>query len=261
LPPIAAAARLATCAATAFVLLAAGARADDFVLMYRATWSGLPAARIRVLAHTSRDSYRVELAISTEGLPWMLSRFRGTAVVHGKFAAGNRPEPANYQSTYDLRKRKDRQLRMAFVARGGAVFAERAPGDTSRKPVLAEQYRRNVLDPISTIVAIQAAVRRGETDFTVPVYDGARRFDTIGRVLPRDPQSADLRLALSLKAIAGFKGESSDDPDPDDAPRPVKLVLSNNDRLTPQLLEFPIWYMPLEVTLLRVCEVNAACDW
>jgi hypothetical protein len=258
---IAAAARLAACAVAALVLAAGEARADDFVLMYRATWSGLPAARIRVFAHTDPNAYRVEIAISTEGLPWMLSRFRGTAIVQGKFAAGNRPAPASYQSTYDLRKRKDRQLRMAFVTRGGAVIAERAPGDTSHKPVLAEQFRRNVVDPISAIVAIQAAVRRGETGFSVPVYDGARRFDTLGHVLPREPQSPGVRVALSLKAVAGFKGESSDDPDPDDAPRPVKLMLSDDDRLTPRSLEFPIWYMPLEVTLVRVCEPQVACDW
>ena len=259
--PVATAARLVACATAAFVLAIGAARADDFVLMYRATWSGLPAARIRAFAHTSADSYRVEIAISTEGLPWMLSRFRGTAVVQGRLGAGGRPEPASYQSTYDLRKRKDRLLRMAFVSRGGAIIAERAPGDTSRKPVLAEQFRRNVIDPISTIVAIQAAVRRGESGFAVPVYDGARRFDAIGHVLPRDPQSPGVRLALSLKAIAGFKGESSDDPDPDDAPRPVKLLLSDDDRLTPRSLEFPIWYMPLEVTLVRVCEAHVACDW
>jgi hypothetical protein len=150
---------------------------------------------------------------------------------------------------------------MGFVARGGAVIAERLPGDTSRKPVLAEQFRRNVIDPISAIIAVEGAVRRGETAFTVPVYDGARRFDTVGYLLPRDPSEPGIHLALTLKAIAGFKGESSDDPDPDDAPRPVKLVLSDDTQLTPLLLSFPIYYVPLEVTLVRVCAGEASCAW
>jgi hypothetical protein len=229
--------------------------------LYRATWSGLPAAHIRVVAHTTPDAYRIEMAVSTEGLPWLVSHFRSTAVVEGKFTAGRRPEPASYLSTYDLRKRRDRQLRMGFVARGGAVIAERLPGDTSRKPVLAEQFRRNVIDPISAIIAVEGAVRRGETAFTVPVYDGARRFDTVGYLLPRDPSEPGIHLALTLKAIAGFKGESSDDPDPDDAPRPVKLVLSDDTQLTPLLLSFPIYYFPLEVTLVRVCAGEASCAW
>jgi hypothetical protein len=228
--------------------------------LYRATWSGLPAARIRVVGHITADAYRIEMAVSTEGLPGLLSHFRSTAIVEGKFAAG-RPEPASYLSIYDLRKRRDRQLRMSFVARGGAVIAERLPGDTSRKPELAEQFRRNVIDPISAIVAVEAAVRRGETSFVVPVYDGARRFDTIGRLLPRDPSEPGIHLALTLKAIAGFKGESSDDSDPDDAPRPVKLVLSDDARLTPLLLSFPVYYLPLEVTLVRICDPNATCGW
>jgi hypothetical protein len=258
---IAAATRFVACAVAALVLVAASARADDGVLVYHATWSGLPAGRIRVVSHITPDTYRIEIATSTEGLPWTLSHFRSTAVVDGKLAAGQRPEPASYLSSYDLRKRKDRQLRMGFVDRSGAVIAERLPGDTSRKPVLAEQFRRNVIDPISTIIAVQAAVRRGETNFSVPVYDGARRFDAVGRVLPRDPSEPGIHLALTLKAIAGFKGESSDDPDPDDAPRPVKLVLADDARLTPLSLTFPIWYLPLEVKLVRACEPNASCDW
>ncbi|HEV2187872.1 MAG TPA: DUF3108 domain-containing protein [Stellaceae bacterium] len=258
---IAATARLLTCAVAALVLVIAEAHGDDVVLIYRATWSGLAAGRIRVVSHTTSDAYRIEIATSTEGLPWTLSHFRSTAVVEGKLAAGQRPEPVSYLSSYDLRKRRDRQLRMGFISRDGAVFAERLPGDTSRKPVLAEQFRRNVIDPISSILAVLAAVHRGEPSFTVPVYDGARRFDTLGRILPRDPNEPGIHLALVLKAIAGFKGESSDDPDPDDAPRPVKLVLADDARLTPLSLTFPIWYLPLEVKLVRVCEWNAPCGW
>jgi uncharacterized protein DUF3108 len=229
------------------------------VALYHATWGGLPAAYIRATGHSTADSYRIELAVTTEGVPRLFSQFRSTAVAVGKLGAG--PEPASYQSNYDLRRRKERKLRMAFVSRGGAVIAERMPGDTSRKPVLAEQFRRNVLDPISTIIAVQAAVRRGDTDFTIPVYDGARRFDTVGHVLPRDPNQPGIHVTLILKAIAGFKGESSDDPDPDDAPRPVKLVLSDDGRLTPLSLISPIYYLPLEVTLVRLCEASAPCDW
>jgi len=221
----------------------------------------MPAARIRVVAHLTADAYRVEIAISTEGFPWLVSRFRGTSTVEGKLGPGGRPEPVLYRSLYDLRKRKDRQLRMAFGARGGAVIAERQPGDTSHKPELAEEFRRNVIDPISAIVAVESAVRRGETSFSVPVYDGARRFDAVGRVLPRDPHEPGIHLTLSLKAIAGFKGESSDDPDPDDAPRPVKLILSDDSKLTPLSMEFPIYYLPLQVTLWRTCEPSAQCDW
>jgi hypothetical protein len=256
-----AAARLLTCAVAALILVAVAARADDAVLLYRATWGGLPAAQIRVIAHTSVSAYRIEIAIASEGFPNVVTHFRATGIVDGRLTAGRPPLPTRFDANYDLRKRKDSKLRMTFVAHGAAIVAERGAEDTSRKKVLAEEFRRNVVDPLSALLAIQAAVRRGETDFTVPVYDDARRFDTVGQVLPRDPREPGIHLAMTLKAIAGFKGETSNDGDPDDAPRPVSLILSDDARLLPLAMSVPIWFLPLEVTLVRICDAGAPCAW
>ncbi len=190
-----------------------------------------------------------------------MTKFRGTAIADGKLGADGATLPRRYDSNYDLRSRRDRKLRMAFATRGGAVVAERGPGDTSRKPELAEQFRRNVIDPLSVITAIRAGIRRGETTFTIPVYDGARRFDAMVRVLPRDAKEPGVHLAMTLKAIAGFKGETSEDGDPDDAPRPVSLTLSDDARLMPLDIEFSIYYLPLRATLERVCAAGETCGW
>jgi len=234
--------------------------AQTTTALYRASWAGLPAALIRLTISDRPTGYRDEIAISTQGLPHLVTRFRGVAVAEGRFA-GESAAPARYDANYDLRKRRDRQLRMAFVAQAGSLVAERGPGDTSRKPELAESFRRNVVDPLSVVTLIRAAVRRGETQFTVPVYDGARRFDAIVRVLPRDPQAPGIRLSLMLKAIAGFKGETSEDGDPDDAPRPVALTLSDDARLIPLAMSVSIYYLPLSVTLDRLCPEAAVCGW
>jgi hypothetical protein len=236
-------------------------RADDLSALYRATWAGLPAAEIRLTLHDGGDGYRDEIAIGSQGLSWLVTRFRGVAVSQGKLAAGGAPAPTQYDSNYDLHHRKDRELRMNFVAHGGVVVAERGAGDTSRKPQLAEQFRRNVIDPLSVLTLIRAAVRRGETSFTIPVYDGARRFNADVRVLPRDPKDPGMHLALMLRALAGFKGETSEDGDPDDAPRPVSLTLSDDGRLTPLSMSVKIWFLPLEATLERVCATDQSCSW
>jgi hypothetical protein len=206
------------------------------------------------------DGYRDEIAISSEALPHLVTRFRGTAVAEGKFAGGT-ARPQHFDADYDLRKRKDRKLRMAFVTRDGAVFAERGAADTSRKPPLKEQFRRNVVDPLSVINAIRAAVKRGETAFTVPVYDGARRFDAEVHVLPRDPKQPGVHLSLLLRAVAGFKGDTSEDGDPDDAPRPVSLTLTDDARLMPMAMSVRIWLLPLDATLERVCDAKTPCGW
>jgi hypothetical protein len=250
----------------AFSLLAASiaagsaARADDTAALYTATWAGLPAAHIRLILHDGPDGYRNEISISSEGLPHLVTHFRGAATSEGR-SSGGAVRPARFDADYDLRKRKDRKLRMTFVVRNGAVFADRGPADTSRKPPLKEQFRRDVIDPLSVITAIRASLRRGETAFVVPVYDGARRFDAEVRVLPRDPQAPGVRLALLLHAIAGFKGDTSEDGDPDDAPRPVSLVLSDDGKLLPLEMSAKIWFLPLDVTLARICDAKLPCAW
>jgi hypothetical protein len=240
--------------------LSATAQADDISALYSATWAGLPAAHIRLTLHDGPDGYRDEIAISSEALPHLVTRFRGTAVAEGTFA-GATTRPQRFDADYDLRKRKDRKLRMTFVTRDGAVFADRGAADTSRKPPLKEQFRRNVVDPLSVINAIRAAVKRGETAFTVPVYDGARRFDAEVRVLPRDPKQPGVHLSLLLRAVAGFKGDTSEDGDPDDAPRPVSLTLTDDARLMPLAMSVRIWFLSLDATLERVCDAKTPCGW
>lgn len=247
----------------AAVVMGGTAQADDLTALYSATWAGLPAAKISLSLHDGGGAYRDQIAIGAEGLSWLVTHFRGTAVAQGKLAANGAPSPVEYDSDYDLHKRKKRELRMKFVARDGATVAERGPGDTSRKPELEEQFRRNVIDPLSVVTLIRAAVRRGETAFTIPVYDGARRFNAEVRVRPRDPHDPGIHLALMLRAIAGFKGESSDDPkeDPDDAPRPVSLTLSDDGKLMPLSMTVKIWFLPLTATLERLCTPGDTCAW
>jgi hypothetical protein len=249
--------------AVAIVLAGAGpVSAGDVTALYQAYWAGVPAAHIRLTLHDDANGYRSEIAISAEGLPRLVTRFRGTAVAAGRIAGTQPPQPVSYDANYDLRKRRDRRLAMPFVARDGAVIAERGPGDTSRKPPLAEKFRRNVIDPLSVLTAIRQALRRGETAFTVPVYDGARRFDTAVRVLSREKGATPaVRLTLTLHAIAGFKGESSEDGDPDDSARQVSLTLSDDGRLIPLEMSVPVYFLPLTAELVKICDTAANCSW
>ena len=240
--------------------LAQSTRADEVSALYQAYWAGLPAGEIRLTLRDEAIAYRDQIDIRTEGLPRLVTRFRGTAISEGRLAAGPLPEPSRYEAAYDLRKRRDRRLSMRFAAHGGAVVAERGPEDTSRKPPLPEGFRRNVIDPLSALTAIRRELRRGNRgSFSLPVYDGARRFDVIGRVLPK--RSGQLDLELTLAPIAGFKGDTSDDGDPDSAPRPVQLTISDDHRLMPLSMQVSLYYVPLVVQLTRWCDPVAPCKW
>jgi uncharacterized protein DUF3108 len=250
-------------AVVALLATAGGAaRADQVVAVYYAYWAGLPAAEIRLKLSDDDGSYRDRIEIRTEGLPRLVTHFRGTAQADGTLAAGRPADPSQYNALYNLRKRLDSRISMRFVGRGDATIAERGPDDTSRKPPLAERFRRDAVDPMTAIERLREAIAAGAAahGFSIPVYDGARRFDVVGRVLPKQDQTDGLlRVELTLRPIAGFKGESSDDGDPDDAPRPVAVTLSDDVRLLPLSLTVRVFFLPLVVRLDHLCSGAAPC--
>jgi hypothetical protein len=153
---------------------------------------------------------------------------------------------------------------MQFVSRAGAAIAERGADDTARKPPLAEAFRRNAVDPLSAIERIRGALRAElharQGSFVIPVYDGARRFDVIGKVQPnRDPAPGIREVELTLRPLAGFKGETSEDGDPDDAPRTVHLVVTNDARILPLSMTVSMFLLPLVVQLDHLCTLSEPC--
>jgi hypothetical protein len=243
--------------------IAGPAGAEQILAVYDAFWAGLPAGRIRLALADGNSAYRDEIEIRAEGLPYLVTRFRGTARAAGRLGEGP-AEPAHYDAVYDLHKRRNSRIAMRFVAHGGVTVAERGPGDTGHKPPLGEQYRRNVVDPMTALERLRGALRQaldaGRPDFAIPVYDGARRFDVLGHVLPKSAALAGtLRVALTLRPIAGFKGETSDDGDPDDAARPVDLVVTDDWRLVPLSIRVSVFYLPLVVRLDHLCTERRPC--
>jgi Protein of unknown function (DUF3108) len=257
--------RLGGLLAAALLSIATSARADDVVAVYAAYWAGLPAGEIRLRLHANgAAAYRDEIEIRTTGLPALLSRFRATAVAQGSLAADRPAEPSHYDATYDLWKRRNSRISMRFVARAGAVIAERGPDDTSHKPPLAEKFRSNTVDPVTAFERVRSALlaprHSADGSFAVPVYDGARRFDILGHILPKkDANEGTLRVELTLRAIAGFKGESSDDGDPNSAPRKVDLLVTDDARMMPLSITVPVFFMPLVVQFVQFCGSPETC--
>jgi hypothetical protein len=237
------------------------------VMHYAASWAGLPAAQIDVALGGAGAHYRDEIDIHTEGLPRWFTNFSGDASSEGDLTADGNAVPQRYDALYTLRRRHGKRIALRVVDQDGARLTTRAPEDTSTKPPLDEIYRRNVVDPISALAAIRHYLETHPHapggQFTIPVYDGARRFDVIGRIVPPDAEPADgpvVQLVLSLHPIAGFKGETSEDGDPDTAPRDVDLRLTDDARLIPLYLRVHIAFFPLVVRYERSCPKLGACQ-
>jgi hypothetical protein len=243
---------------------AAPGAAADLVGFYEASWAGLPAGTVRLSLSQDRTSYSDRIAIETVGLPRWFTRFHGTGAAEGAVAPDGTARPARYDAVYDLRKRRDSHISMRFVPRDGGIVADRGPSDTSRKAPLAESLRRDVIDPIAALATIRHRLlttppHAGER-FTLPVYDGARRFDVAVRVAAVGGPDAVVRLQLTLQPIAGFKGETSEDADPDTAPRPVDATFSDDGRLVPLSMRVSIWFLPLVVRFRHACASFDACS-
>jgi hypothetical protein len=238
--------------------------ADRFVVDYTAYWAGLPAAQIRLVLSADASAYQDEIDIKSEGLPQLITHFRASAEVGGRLVPGRPAAPLHYDARYDVRRWRNSRIAMRFVDHGSAVIAERGVEDTSKKALLDEKYRRDTVDPLSAFEIVRASIAAGaaapDTPFRVPVYDGTRRFDVIGHILPQAEQGPGvLRVALNLRPIAGFKGQSKVDGDPDDAPRPVAVTLTNDKRLLPISMTLRVFYLPLVIRLDRVCNTAQQC--
>lgn len=246
--------------------IVAGAAETEPVLHFSASWAGLPAAQIDLAITGDANHYRDEIDVHSEGLPRWFTNFSGDATGEGELTADGGVLPTRYDALYTLRKRHDKRIALRVIEQGGDRIIERAPEDTSTKPPLDEQYRKNVLDPLSAFAAIRHWLEThphqpGET-FTIPVYDGARRFDVLGRIVPpeKDPEHGPIvQMVLSLHPIAGFKGESNEGNDPDTAPRDVDLRVTDDARLLPLYLRVRVAYLPMVVRFERTCPALRAC--
>jgi hypothetical protein len=88
---------LGTVAGAALFAVGSTALASETVALYQAYWAGLPAGDIKLVLQDDPGGYRDEIAIRSEGLAWLFTKFRGTAVAEGRFADGP-PAPEHYEA-------------------------------------------------------------------------------------------------------------------------------------------------------------------
>ena len=126
-------------------------------------------------------------------------------------------KPGDYKFRYKqkalLGKKKKRSLNIVFDGAGvtGVNFAPPDPPSNKAIPVTEAQLR-NVLDPLSGVMALSLGDAAHPCDQKIPIYDGKQRFDLI--FTPAGPSTgpnADQLCHVRLVPISGHKpGEGTD---------------------------------------------------
>jgi hypothetical protein len=246
--------------AAIFCCPSAAASAEPLSLRYSATWGGGAAADIRLYLDESGGRFHNRLDLETVGLARMLSGFRVRATSSGQSDIED-VAPLAFDAVYDSHKKREKRINLHFVQLGDGSVAEEGPENTSKDPVIAAEFRRDVLDPLSCITAVRRLVREGGVapgkTFTLAVYDGKRRFDVEGSVdaverLRWGKSTVEaLSLRLLLRPVAGFDGEADDGYRPDANTREMQVSVTNDQRAIPLRLSVPIAYVPAIVVLDR----------
>ena len=79
---------LGAIAGAALFAVGSTALASETAALYQAYWAGLPAGDIKLVLQDDPGGYRDEIAIRSEGLAWLFTKFRGAAIAEGRFADG-----------------------------------------------------------------------------------------------------------------------------------------------------------------------------
>jgi hypothetical protein len=165
--------------ATAALFFGHAASAESLTARYDVMVGGLLVGKATISGDVSADSYSLSLNASMTGLVGAIAGGKGSATSSGAIA-GQRV----VSSGYALRASNGSQSRLIQIgmARGNASSVNVTPpfvASPERSPVTAA-HKKGVVDPLAALlmpVKGANAFDKANCNRTLPVFDGAQRFD------------------------------------------------------------------------------------
>ena len=163
-------------------LVCSGASAQTLRVDYGISLAGLPLGSADLATTLEGSKYKVQVGAKLTGLAGMLTGGRGAATAAGALS-GSQPHPASFAVT-SRTSNDQRTVRMGLA--GGSVAALEINPPLDEKPdrvPLKESHKRAVIDPVSALLmpasSKGALTEPGQSNRTLPVFDGAARFDVV----------------------------------------------------------------------------------
>lgn len=242
-------------------LLADDAHAADMQserLVYKMMVGGLHIGNSMIGLNQTDAGYTTEMKLTASGLAKWVQNFRSDMKSEGRFGGGaSKPVPAVYSRQWSNGEIAG-DLTMTFDAAGQAAVEERYfnpqtdsdiafdqlpwndPGEKPRPPAPAHM-RKDVLDPMAAFIAARGQLmakglsgNKPQT-FRVPIYDGRRRYDIVGRAeAPRDVEIGGtvrsvIPVIAKLEPLHGFGRKSQERMTESEG----KFLFSNDARFIP----------------------------
>ena len=264
-------------------------------LTYAAMLGGLHVVDLMVTLNQSEVGYTSALKVVSRGVARWVQDFRAEITGHGVFAPAPLqngaqtllPLPATFHREWTggevasvMSMTFDPNTREAVVAErfynpltGEDLSRDDMPWNNDRrreerKPV-PEELRRDVLDPVGAFIAArQQIIAQGGASgapkhFRVPIYDGQRRYDIVGKTAPvrsieiNGKEVAVVPVSAVLEPVFGFNPRSRRRMTDTDS----RLYFSADGRFIPMQFKMGSDMFAAVITLDADCSVNVVpCD-
>ncbi|GEM_PF-5687385 len=198
------------------IFFAFTAQADDlhFEGDYVFSWSGIRIGKLHLEMNQDDSDYEIASKLKTSGIVAMFNDHKSFTKVKGK-SQGSTFKPRDFRSNYYSGK-KDKLIALKYDVNGKIIDEEISPPKRASRPEVPENMKIGAADSLTAIFSMREEIKdalvKGETEMTVPVFDGKRRFDLHARIINPNTNlnlNGDkipaIKLGLRRTPVAGFK--------------------------------------------------------
>jgi hypothetical protein len=233
-------------ATLAFAMVAAGVaatvQAADFEADYGISLLGLPLGSANIKGVVNPSGYKIDMTSRLSGLAGAFTGGKGGGSASGGVSNG-RIVPSAFAVTA-ASSSETRTVRVSLPGGNVAAASIEPPLDEKidRVPVL-DAHRRGIVDPISALlmpVPASAADQSAACNRTIPIYDGAARYDIrmsfsgARQVTTNGYSGPAMICAVRYVPISGHRSER----------KSVKFMAENRD--------ISVWLVPVGGTSMMV---------
>jgi hypothetical protein len=146
---------------------------------YALTIAGLPIGSASLNATIDDRSYRLDASAKIGGILSLVSDGKGAASASGRIAQNSVVASGYALNTVSADKRQTVQMALA----GGRISDLEVKPPVRERPdriPVTDAHRKGVIDPLSALLMpVKAGLDKSGCNRTLPVFDGAQRFDVV----------------------------------------------------------------------------------